>query len=198
MKRRNFIAGAGACALAGTLGTGLGATRVVAAAVAGPLPSSSPSSGLIMLERGTHAAGRTQGQFRLERFWPEQTAAANALATWTVDLLLQHDGHERRLQAWQLQRHCVGACVPAAGLQLSVPAGARLSLATRGRNLQGTSSTDWCGPVPGAGLMLLVSCSVRSGRPPRADELAYLQETQSLVRSDGMPRDFDAVLIRTS
>jgi hypothetical protein len=52
--------------------------------------------------------------------------------------------------------------------------------------------------VPNGSLMVLATARQRTGRPPQLADLRYDASKELLYMADGSPRDFDALLLRTS
>lgn len=198
MNRRQVLVAGGLAAVSalasakGELGpVAIGGGAVVPAGGAVAVPCA-----LLPIEYTQRATGAPIGQLQIAKYWANQTTST--LALWNFDLqVYDNQSLPQWVYAWQLRRSASGMSMPSNGVRMRFPTGAQLDMTATVRARTGTAQV-FSAKVPNGALMVLATARTTTGRPPEMMDLRYDPARTSLYMTDGSPRDFDALLLRTT
>lgn len=200
MKRREMMV-ASASALAG-LYCGGAMARGLSEDVEEPGGQIAPLSGqcrFLPIEVHQRVAPGELTSIRLLHFWPDQTASAQRLSRWDVDLtVLDARGISRVIHAWQLRRSGLNPDNAGGRVCMNFPDGAELGARTLTQRGPRGTVVSWGEAMPSPGLVVLASARSNTGVPPLLQDLRYLSKGPELTLANGELRDFDALLIQIS
>jgi hypothetical protein len=155
-----------------------------------------PACALLPIEVTQRATSAPITELRIIRYWPSETSSG--LARWDFDLqVFDQSGLPQWVYAWQLRRSASGLTMPSQGVRMRFPQGARLDMASTVKLAAGKAEV-FNASVPNGSLMVLATARQRTGHPPQLGDLRYDAGRALLYLADGSPRDFDALLLRTS
>jgi hypothetical protein len=200
MNRRKVLVAGGLAAMSAVA---FGKNRVGSGVMTGgvtepptPAPAAAPVSALLPIEVNQRASGAPITELRISRYWPSETSSG--LARWDFDLQVFDQANlPQWVYAWQLRRSASGLTMPSNGVKMRFPQGARLDMASTVMLAAGKTDV-FNARVPNGSLMVLATARQRTGRPPQLADLRYDASKELLYMADGSPRDFDALLLRTS
>lgn len=195
MRRRGLLAAAASAVAA------LPFVSLEAAVLGAEWARRAPGCALYPIPTSTPLPASPAGELHIERYWPAEWQGG-ALARWDFDLSLVDDtGIPRSFFAWQLRRSAGGQLSAGSGLRMRYEPGSRLAAnaTLQRRDARGRlSSQIWTAPLPSATLMIVATARASTGAPPAVELLRFDPVGRSLTLSTGEPRDFDALLIKTS
>lgn len=201
MNRRKLLVAGGLGAMSAMSAMAFGKEAVGALGVAGrgaspPLPPAAPACALLPIEVNQRATGAPITELQVVRYLPSETRSG--LTRWDFDLQVFDQANlPQWVYAWQLRRSPSGLTMPSNGVKMRFPQGARLDMASTVMLASGIAEV-FNASVPNGALMVLVTARQRTGSPPQLIDLRYDAGKGDLYLADGSPRDFDALLLRTS
>ncbi len=196
-RRKVLVAGGLAAMSAMAFGKGgVGTGGLTGGITRPPVPAPAAVCALLPIEIDQRATGAPITQLQVARYWPSETSSG--VARWDFDLqVFDQADLPQWVYAWQLRRSASGLVMPSNGVKMRFPQGARLGMASTVKLAAGKTEV-FNASVPNGALMVLVTARQATGSPPSLADLRYDPAKKDLYLADGSPRDFDALLLRTS
>ncbi len=151
---------------------------------------------MLSIEVDQRDGPRRSNSFELVDYLPAELASG--VTRIDFDLLLTGDGiPQRQIYVWQARRWSQGAMLGASGLRMQFEDDLALGASVTVLDQSGIARR-FGAEMPRATLMAFVTARRSTGVPPGLMDLRYDSSRRLLTLSDGSPRDFETLLVRTS